>query len=334
MKQSLKGLLKNLFVFCIACLVFSAVSAQSLPMTAGGNSLSLTALQPAAKNEVVIPSKQSLDPNQLFSTPTATDKAAFGAISHQAMPMTPYQINKLKRMLTATKKAVATPAGTPPTPITSSLLVNLAPGATPPVILLQQGFITSMVFVDTAGHPWPIEGIDVGNPNAFNVQWQQGSATNVLLVEANTLFTYGNLAVKLKGLTTPVMLTLVPGQKSVDYRVDIHVQGRSPLAPDASGSSLPSQASNVLLNVLNAIPPTGAKTLTVTGGSCSTMSNNCQAWYANNQLYVRIPMAILSPGWMSQMQSSDGMHAYVMQKTPSLLVSDYGSTTTLQIKGY
>lgn len=296
-------------LFLITCLLLPAAFAQSVP-TNTNNSLSLTTLKPSSQNEVAIPAQQTLNPNKLFSEPSATSQAAFKQITHQAMPMTPYQINKLKRMLAVTKKAVSTPAGTPPTPITSSLLVNLAPGTTPPVILLQQGFITSMVFVDTAGHPWPIEGIDVGNPNAFNVQWQHGgSGTNVLLVEADTLFTYGNLAVKLKGLATPVMLTLVPGQKSVDYRVDIHVQGRSPLAPPASGGSMPAHASNVLLNVLNAIPPSGAKTLTVTGGTCSAMQNNCQAWYANNLLYVRIPMAILSPGWMSKMQSSDGMHA-------------------------
>ena len=45
-------------------------------------------------------------------------------------------------------------------------------------------------------------------------------------------------------------------------------------------------------------------------------------------------MDILSPSWISKMQSSDGMRAYEMEKTPSLLVSDYGNTTQLKIEGF
>ena len=64
------------------------------------------------------------------------------------------------------------------------------------------------------------------------------------MVQARSTYTYGNLAVKLAMLNTPVMLTLVPGQKVVDYRVDLRIQGLGPNAAPGSIQSegLPDQA--------------------------------------------------------------------------------------------
>ena len=307
---------------------------------ADSNLLSLTAMSSApaplvsmkqVKSPIYSP-PVSLDAKALFPPSSPIEEAAFNQVTKQAMPMSPDQIRKLKQMLVVTQQAADAPAVQPPMPVTSSLLVNLSPGATPPVVRLQQGFITSLVFVDISGQKWPIEGYDLGNPNAFNIQWQQGS--NTILVQATSMFTYGNLAVKLQGLTTPVMLTMVPGQRIVDYRVDLHVQGRAPDSTEPSSSGLPDHASNELLNVLNGISPQGSKELTIDGGSCDPGLNNCRAWVLGDKMYIRMPMDILSPGWIAKMQSSDGMRAYEMTKTPSILVSDYGKSVELKVEGY
>jgi intracellular multiplication protein IcmK len=297
------------------------------------------------------------DANALFQPNGMARDAAFTRVSRQALPMTPGQVVKLKKMIAATQQAAATVVGTPPKPVTSSLIVSLAPGASPPVVHLQKGFVTSLVFVDSGGQKWPIDGFDIGDKNAFDVQWTQG--TNILLVQARSLYTYGNLAVKLRGLSTPVMVTLIPGQSVVDYRVDLHVSGKSPTSNQSINSSygpggssgtnggaagsqggsesqgiVQSGADQVLLNVLNAVPPAGAKDLTVSGASCDTTLNNCRAWIYRNKLYLRIPYSLLSPGWISDMQSSDGMKAYILQKTPTVLISDYGKSGQLSIEGY
>lgn len=270
--------------------------------------------------------------NLLFAQPNVLQRQAFNNVTREAMPMTPDQIHQMKQMLAATQMAASESAVTPPKPVTSSLMVSLAPGATPPVIDLQKGFITSLVFVDSAGNKWPIKGYDLGNPNAFNIQWANGS--NTLLVQANSMYTYGNLAVTLKGTSTPVMLTLVPGQSKVDYRVDLHVQGQSPDATPPIGDQSPQQASNTLLNALNGIPPEKAKTLSLTGGGCVEDLNNCQGWAVGSDIYIRLPNPVLSPSWVSSMQSSDGMHAYYMKKTPNILVSNNGQSEQVNIEGY
>jgi intracellular multiplication protein IcmK len=325
--------MKKVMIIIPMFVMASALSFSTSSFAASStNQLSLTAMKPAAQSSMPASDPNPLDPKKLFEQPSINDQVAFDAVTKQALPMTPAQIRKLKQMMTVTQKAAAASPGTPPRPVTSSLLVRLAPGSTPPVIRLAQGFITSLVFVDSSGNKWPIEGYDIGNPNSFNIQWQNSS--NTLLVQATSMYNYGNLAVKLKGLTTPVMLTLIPGQRVVDYRVDLHVPGLSPTTKKIPGESLPSPASNTLLSVLNGVPPENAKTLQVIGGRCDASLGNCQAWSVGSKLYLRIPMTILSPAWNATMKSSDGMIAYEMQKTPSLLVSDYGKTKQLKIEGF
>jgi len=251
---------------------------------------------------------------------------AFRGVANQAFPLSPQQIKLLNSMLDKTQRAqAAAPNDRPPMPTSSSLIVNLDPGSTPPVIRLSKGFITSLVFIDETGAAWPIAAYDLGNPKAFNIQWDKKS--NTLMVQALATYTYGNLAVKLKGKNTPVMLTLVPGQQQIDYRVDLRIEGQGPNAkPTIQGSDLPEQADKTLLNILDGISPRGARQLNVTGGFA-------QAWLLNNTLYVRTRFTLLSPAWLSKMSSADGMNAYKLQTTPMLLVSRYGKVQQLKVEG-
>lgn len=259
-------------------------------------------------------------------TPAQLSQAAFSATVDATLPMTPDQIQKLRSLYQASQYAAASTPDTPPRPTATSLFVDLSPGATPPVIRLAQGFITSLVFLDSTGSPWPIEAYDVGNPQAFNIQWDK--TTNTMMVQSLTMYNYGNLAVRLRGLPTPIMLTLVPGQKAVDYRVDLRVQGYGPNAAALpTGNGLPNSADPSLLGVLDGVPPDGSKLLNVTGGVA-------QAWLSGTSLYVRTRLDVISPGWLGTMSSADGMHAYVMQPTPVLLVSQNGRVVQLRVEGF
>jgi intracellular multiplication protein IcmK len=254
-------------------------------------------------------------------------QAAFQSVANQAFPLTPEQIQTLNNMLDATQRAQATtPNVNPPQPTSTSVMVSLAPGATPPVIRLSRGFVSSLVFVDSTGASWPIAAFDIGNPTAFNITWDKKS--NTLMVQARASYTYGNLAVKLVGLNTPVMLTLVPGQKVVDYRVDLRVEGLGPNAqPGMQGSGLPGQADQTLLNILDGVPPQGAKRLSVS-------NNIAQVWLVgDNNLYVRTEFTLLSPAWLSKMSSADGMNAYQLQPTPMILLSRYGKVMQIKVEG-
>ena len=253
------------------------------------------------------------------------EELAFNGVKEQLFPLTPQEIVQVKQQYQTNEYAQESPIGVPPKPTATSQFVNLSPGSTPPVIRLSQGFVSSLVFLDSTGSPWPISAYDLGDPSAFNIQWDKTS--NTLMIQATKLYTYGNLAVRLRGLNTPVMLTLIPGQKAVDYRVDLRVQGYGPHAKSMPlEEGIPPAANDVLLHVLDGVPPDGSTRLTVSGG-------DARAWLLNDKMFIRTSLTILSPGWLGSMTSADGTHAYEMQKSPVLLVSWHGKVMQLKVEG-
>lgn len=253
------------------------------------------------------------------------DEKAFKSVKDQLFPLTPEQTIDIRREHNRQALANVTEVGAPPRPTATSQIVNLSPGSTPPVIRLAQGFVSSLVFLDSTGAPWPINAYDLGDPSAFNIQWDKTS--NTMMIQSQKLYTYGNLAVRLVGLNTPVMITLIPGQKAVDYRMDMRIQGIGPNAQTLPLEvGVPASANDMLLHVLDGVPPPGSVRLAVSGG-------DARAWLYKSKMYVRTNLTVLSPGWIGSMTSADGMHAYEMQKSPVLLVSWHGKIMQLKIEG-
>jgi intracellular multiplication protein IcmK len=269
----------------------------------------------------------SSDPStQADATQSDISQEAFKQVVQQTMPMTPEQIREYKRLVNESQLASATPVGIPPKPVSTTIQVNLAPGSVPPSVSLYQGFISSLIFLDSSGAPWPIASFDLGNPQAFSIFWDKKS--NILMVQPLQPHTYANLAINLKDSTIPVMLTLVPGQAVVHYRVDLRVSG---LGPNASIqvddiSALPAGADPSLLGVLDGIPPPNSKEVSVKGVEA-------KAWTKGSNLFLRTKSTVLSPGWISKMSSPDGTNAYEMPLTPSVLISYLGEPREIQIEG-
>lgn len=287
--------------------------------SSGTDSAAADAVAPqnAASRNSALPgrrSPQAMDADNLYDD-------AFSGVVGQMLPMTPEQIARLKQLFSETQAAAVTPAGVPPRPATTSVLVNLSPQATPPVIRLGAGYITSLVFMDSTGQAWPIEAYSIGDPTAFNIQWDKKG--NTLLVQAMNFYKRSNLAVILRGLNTPVMLTLLSGQEAVDYRVDLRIPGMGPNAIYVQ-NGLPESANPMLLDVLNGIPPNGSKKLKVLGG-------DCQAWLLGDRLFLRTSLDVISPAWKAVMNSMDGTHAYELQPAPVVLALQHGKDKTLTL---
>lgn len=251
---------------------------------------------------------------------------AFKQLLNNSYPLTPEQINRLHKRKDETEFAIATEPKVPPTPVSSTLTVDLSPGATPPVIRLSGGFVTSVVFLDATGQPWPVADYSLGNPKDFNIAWDK--STNTLFIQKlETSYGTGNLAVRLGALDTPIMLSLVSGQKEVDYRVDLRVLARGPnalpaLMPDKIGGAAPS----LLVGVLDGVPPPGSKELSVSGA-------NARAWLSKGKLLLRTKLKILSPAWSASVSSADGTRVYQMSPTPLILASQDGETVKIRLTG-
>jgi intracellular multiplication protein IcmK len=258
--------------------------------------------------------------------PNVDANAAFNALLQQNMPLTPQQVVRLRQLIDLSQRAASTPPTVPPKPVSTTIMMNLAPGTTPPAIRLAKGYVTSLVFVDSTGAPWPIASYDIGDPKLANIQWDTKS--NVLMIQAASTYSDGDIVIRLVGLMTPLTLELVSGQRVVDFRTDIHVSGIGPNSKDLPlGNGLPMGANNFLLSVLDGIAPPGSKLLTVKGG-------DCQAWMLGDKMFLRTRLTLLSPGWVGKMVSPDGMYAYEVQKSSSVLVSQYGEPIELKIEGF
>ncbi len=268
-----------------------------------------------------------LDTLPRSQVPTSEESnAAFEVLMQQNMPMSPEQVVKMRQRIDLSQRASAITPNIPPKSVSSTIMVNLAPGATPPAVRLSQGYVSSLVFVDSTGTPWPIASFDVGNPKAVNMQWDGKS--NILLMQSVTPYISGDIVVRLVGLPTPITLELVSGQRVVDYRVDIHVSGIGPNTKELPlGTDLPNSANQLLLGVLDGVAPAGSRALNVTGAS------NTQVWMLGDKMYMRTRFTVLSPGWVGKMVSPDGMIAYEIPKTSTVLISRYGEPVQLKVEG-
>lgn len=284
----------------------------------------------ASTNSTVLPvnKKVSAETKQQISKTVANaggDRVraqAFASTVNALMPMTPDQIRSLHQYYRQTKNAVNEYPGVPPRPTSGTQTVDLSPGATPPTVRMSNGFISTLNFLDATGQPWPITGEDLGDPKNFNVQVTK-SGTALLVQSLSDSRRVANLAVMLKGLSTPVMVTLLSGQAQIDYRMDFRVPK---MGPDAKPQiqSQPNVETPQLLSVLDGIPPKGSSALQVS-------NPNMQAWAIGNQLYIRTRMTVISPSWVSSMQSGDGTHAYQMPKAAVILAMQNGQIQKINI---
>lgn len=261
-----------------------------------------------------------------LNPPSPESEKAFEGLLNQNMPLSTDQVIQLRQQIDMAQRAAAVPATVPPKPVSTTIMINLAPGSSPPAIRLAQGYVSSLVFVDSSGAPWPIMAYEIGNPKATNIQWDGKS--NILMLQAVSPYSDGNLVIRLASLPTPITLELISGQRVVDFRVDLHVAGLGPNAKEVpTSSTLPGTANQILLNILDGIAPPGAKTLAVKG-------SDCQAWLTGDRMYLRTRFTILSPGWIGKMTSSDGMTAYEMPRSASVLISRYGEPVELKVEGF
>lgn len=255
--------------------------------------------------------------------PTIRD-LAFEKMLQDTIPLTPEQIIKLKHLQDASQRASAITPYIPPTPVSSTLSISLDPGNTPPVIRLASGFVSSVVFLDVTGQPWPIVEYSLGNSKDFDIQWD--SSSNTLFIQSLSTYSGGNIAIKLQGLNSPIMLSLLSGQKMVDYRIDLQVNARGPQADEPLFSdNLPSKIDPIMMSVLDGLPPANAKELKIDNLAA-------QAWNVQGKIFLRTKLTVLSPAWTSVVSSPDGTHVYQLPRTSVILFAKQGEPISANLK--
>lgn len=253
--------------------------------------------------------------------------ATFEEIAANAFGMTADQIRQLRREADARQRAASQMPSTPPKPVTTQISASTAPGSTPPVVRLFPGFASSIVVTDATGQPWPIENFTVGHKDLFEVKRLDGGAGSTLSVVPLGPYAQSNLIVYLKGLSTPIAVSFVAGQKEVDFRADLRVQGRGPNS-QVSVTGLPESTNTQLLSLLEGVPPSDAKPLRAS-------ADEVKVWMGKNgRMFLRTHLQVISPLWYGSVRSADGMNAYEMKMAGSILVMKNDKIESVNVEGW
>jgi intracellular multiplication protein IcmK len=258
------------------------------------------------------------------------NQEAFRRVQQDAGPLTEAQIQKLGRMLDATERAAAEPPRFTPKAVSSGVVASLAPGATPPVARLFVNHVTTVVFLDQLGNPLSVRAVDLGAPDSFTMTYapQADGTTNYVSLSPKSIYATGNIVVTLEGVSAPVSLTLISGQREVDYRVDVRVKGITAKGA-VSMSGLPSTLDPGALTMLGGLTPADAKQL-------STDSTSVPVWAKGQLFYVRTPAGaeLLSPAYIGMARAPDGSTVYEIPPTPVVVVRAGSDRSYVKISGY
>ncbi len=257
---------------------------------------------------------------------TPSDDQAFDVALQRFLPLSPDQIAVVFEAMDQKLAASSLPPNSIPLPVTSTRAVSLAPGSDIPLVRLCKGYISSVIFLDQTGQPWPIANYSLGNPEAFDINWDAQSHT--LFIQSLKTWSFANIGVRLQGLSTPIMINLASSQGEVDYRIDLTIPDKGPNAKETGkylekGAAIDTQ----LLPYLDGTPPYYAMPLVVD-------PTYAQAWAQGEFVFLRTKETLISPQWIASTMSSDGTKVYKLARSNTVVIARNGSPKTLSIKGF
>ncbi|MEO0394160.1 MAG: DotH/IcmK family type IV secretion protein [Pseudomonadota bacterium] len=268
----------------------------------------------------VLPTGQIVPIDQIPSA----EELAFQQVLDGLLPLNPDQIRELRRQIDITDRAAADPVR-PEQPSVSSLDVSLAPGRAPPEIRTAAGRVTALSFYDVTGAPYPVSAVVIGNPNLFQVEAPIPEG-NLVTITPLAPYAEGNMVITLLDQSVPILVKLLAGTEVVDYRLDMRVGARGPLAaaPVQFVDSSPQVGGPLISSFLDGLPPDTAEPVALDQPGLS-------AWRLNNALYLRTRMTLLSPAWSNSAAGAGGLKVYVVPDVPVLLASDNGRLVSVRV---
>lgn len=305
-------------------------------------------LNSAPSAVTVTPAAQASAPGATLPSatlpPLPPENTLYQSAAKSLLPLHPKDLMNFRKKLQATQKASEVPI-TPPLAKTEVITVHPNRGNIP-VIPMAAGYVTDVSFVNEWGQPWFVEDATVGNGAAFQVvnpvtsgsiqtesalENKEGKTsangaapvkTSTIIVAAKQKFRDSNLSVLLHQLPTPLLFDLQTGQKMVDYRIIVRVDGLPAGAmPPIGGLGRSHDAADaVLMRALYDTMPQSAQSIPFGYG---------EAWRMNGKVWLRTRHSVLAPAWLATLQSPDGVHAYELPATETAMLTVNGEPRTI-----
>ncbi|WP_081069530.1 DotH/IcmK family type IV secretion protein [Burkholderia stagnalis] len=264
-------------------------------------------------------------PNAPKPLPPLVDQATinYDAAVNTMSPLTGDQIKALRKRIDQAKRAAATSARTPSKPVSSSVTVDLSPGAPPPIVRVSHLGAT-VNFIDSTGAPWDIIEVNNMAKGRFDVLKPVPSIPSITIT-ANGDYVEGDVAVFLKELPFPIVVKMIAGQKETDYRLDVRIPRRGPnaVAP-VRGTAAIDLPKDYMQSLLDGVDTPGAKPIRI-----ENASSDMKAWAVGDRIVLRTSLSLHNPAYYGILTAADGTHVYEIPQTPVVTVSANGATRNI-----
>jgi len=249
--------------------------------------------------------------------------------------ITPAEIRKLKEMRDQANRAFSESVSPPAKASVGMIFVDLSPGVTPPAIRLSSSQGATLVFLDSGGSPWPVVNHVNFSPNLVAIN-RPIDGGHVLTLEPKQPHGAGNITVFLRDLPTPITLTVLGGQREVDYRVDIRIpkkiSGKDDSPADAGAIQFLDPIMSDVLS--NTVSPSD-------GTPIAVKSRGINAWIRTGKtkttktMLIRLADGVIlspSPIYGKKATASDGTKAYETAISPVITILRNGKAENIVLQ--
>jgi intracellular multiplication protein IcmK len=258
----------------------------------------------------------------------------FNEAVNSQIPLSPEQVREVLRLEEQVRRAAAVRTGPMPSPTQTSVRLSFAPGRTPHVLRLDYNTVTSIVFTDQTGSPWPIQAYSIAD-NLFTTTpstagGKDAPKTHIFTISPKARFAQANVSFQLEGAPAPIVMVVMSDQKEVDYRLDVTMMARGPNAQTPRVESAPLAGQPMeLVSALDGITPEGSIKL-------NSSSPEVQAWLHQNRLIVRTNLDLISPvdHPFSMLPGPDGTKVYYTKRAEVVVLLKDGRTHSVRFTGF
>lgn len=202
-----------------------------------------------------------------------------------------------------------------------SLFISTATTNRSERVIVAPGYSTSLIFLDSSGHPFEVTDYIIGAQESFNII--QPQAKHILLVSPSDFSSRSNLQVLLKGETSMVTLILdsvnlrPSSEELADEVVELVMPTRS---PDTPGENIASSLSNpesklngTLLSFLDRVPPDDARQISISNPEPGEF-----VWQYQGKYYFRTRETVFFPVYSRVVKGRSGFS--VFELSPNRLI--------------
>lgn len=193
------------------------------------------------------------------------------------------------------------------------IVVKGASGESIPHINIDKRNYTNIMFIDSAGTPFPIHYALGNKEQVQTILDEYDIKNNLLLLRSTSDYSQGNITVKLVDNPVPIVFTFAANQRNTDCVLTVRVNKLSKQSKIEQKTYMEKSLDASLNRTLRGEAPKGSRPM-------RTSNPEISAWLTqDNEVVIRSPYKIVSPMPKGRIADPDGVYVYRVQKWSSYL---------------